>query len=170
MSVPRGQNGMVSPMPTRSDRDDPVADSSCLAVVFNVSIVSESCSHKYVMMMVWSGFLSPVLGPVSSMSFFAVSDLWYWCRLRLPVWLCRFCTVLCLQVPDMGLRWWDRGLRDILLYTCDLGVDDCGLTLSARYYVVFRYGFVCLWESAFPCPNPCVPSGRRVGLSRPRMS
>ena len=56
MPVPRGQNGTMSPMPTRSDRDNPVADNSCVAVAFNVSIVSESCFHKYVMMMVWSGF------------------------------------------------------------------------------------------------------------------
>ena len=57
------QGGMLLPMPTRSDRDNPVADNSCVAVAFSASIVPESCYHRYVMMMVWSvvsSFPAPV--------------------------------------------------------------------------------------------------------------
>ena len=58
-----GQSGTMSPMPTRSDRDDSVADNLCLAVAFNVSIVSENCFHRYVIVIAWLGFLwFPVSG------------------------------------------------------------------------------------------------------------
>ena len=48
-----GRGGVVSPRPTRSDRDSPVADNSCVAVAFSASIAPESCSHRYVFIVSW---------------------------------------------------------------------------------------------------------------------
>ena len=82
--------------------------------------------------------------------------------------MCSFRVVLCPQVPYIDLQQYGLGLGlyNILLRNCSLGADDCGLTLSARCRVIFRNGFVCLGESAFPYPDPRVPPGRRLGLVR----
>ena len=177
MFVSWGQNGMMSPMPTRSDRDNPVKiahvwrlPSMCRLSqkVVSISTLSQYCGRDF------SGFLSPVSDPVSSMSRFAVSDLWYWCWLRLPVWLCHSFTVLCLPMPYVDLQSCGCDSHGILPCDCSLGADDCGLTLSARCHVALHYSFVCLtWylgESAFPCPSPRDPSGHWMGLSRQRVS
>ena len=50
----------LSPMPIRSARDNSVADNSCVEFDFSASIVSDSRVHKYALILLWSGFLSPV--------------------------------------------------------------------------------------------------------------
>ena len=61
-----------SPMPTRSARDNSVADSSCVEFDLNASIVSDSRVHKYALISLRSvpGF---DFGPRSRFELFALS-------------------------------------------------------------------------------------------------